>query len=183
MSDKVVHKFYWDFEKEERWLNEMGSKGSQLVRYERGAYHFEQGKPGTWIYRIELLPADPHHEAAQEYLSLLLDTGAETLGTHQRWVYLRRRATSGPFDVSSDLEARVAHYQRARAIFTALLAALAASAALFVVGARNSAGLNLGVGLVILVAVMIVLMVQTARLSRQVSALKAQRQDRERGAR
>ena len=29
MSGKVVHRFYWDYEKEERWLNEM--VGPQLA--------------------------------------------------------------------------------------------------------------------------------------------------------
>ena len=59
MSGKVVYRFYSDYEKEERWLNEMASRGWHLVRYRLGGYHFEQGEPGEWIYRIELLPADP----------------------------------------------------------------------------------------------------------------------------
>ena len=52
----------------------MASRGWHLVGYRLGGYRFEQGEPGAWIYRIELLPADPRSAASQEYLTLLLDS-------------------------------------------------------------------------------------------------------------
>jgi hypothetical protein len=69
MTSKVVHRLYWDFEKEERWLNEMAAKGEDLVRYRLGSYHFERGEPSEWVYRIELIPSRPGSEAGRDYLS------------------------------------------------------------------------------------------------------------------
>lgn len=56
MSAQTVHKLYWDFEREERWLNGKAAQGENLIRYRWGTYTFEQGAPGEWTYRIELLP-------------------------------------------------------------------------------------------------------------------------------
>jgi hypothetical protein len=69
VSTTTIHKLYWDFEKEERWLNEMAAKGLDLVGYSWGTYRFEHGTPGEWTYRIELLPETPAKSASLEYLS------------------------------------------------------------------------------------------------------------------
>jgi hypothetical protein len=176
MSGRVVHKLYWDFEREERWLNEMASEGWQLERYRLGRYQFGPGEPGAWIYRIELLPAALRSGASREYLSLLQDAGVEIVSSHVRWVYLRRRAALGPFELFTDLESRIAHYQRVLGLFGVILAALAAAAGSLVVSSRHSGGLALDLPLIIVAAAMVVLAVQTVRLSRRVRSLRAQRQ-------
>jgi len=174
MSGKVVYRFYSDYEKEERWLNEMASRGWHLVRYRLGGYHFEEGRPGTWIYRIELLPADPRSAASQEYLSLLLETGAEVVSTHARWVYLRRSAAMGPFVLFSDLESRIGHYRRVLKLLTTALATLVGCAgALFVVSGQ-SGGLAFQIPMVILAVAMLALAVQAVRVSRRARRLEAQ---------
>lgn len=174
MRGKVVRRLYWDFEKEERWLNEIAAKGLYLVRYSVGTYHFESGEPGKWIYRIELLPSGRGRAASREYLSFLHDTGVETVSTYMRWVYLRRLVARGPFELFTDLESRIAHYRRVLRLFGVLLAALVAVAAGLIVSAGG--GAVLAVPLVLDGAALAVLAVQTVRLERRVKSLTVQRQ-------
>jgi hypothetical protein len=174
MSGKVVHRFYWDYEKEERWLNEMASRGWHFTGHRRGGYHFEQGEPGEWIYRIELLPADPGSAASQEYLSLLLDTGAEAVTTRARWVYLRRPAALGSFELFSDLESRIGHYRRVLKLLTTALATLVGCAGALFVVSGESGGLAFQIPMVILALAMVVLAVQAVRALRRARGLEAQ---------
>lgn len=174
MSSKVVHRFYWDYEKEERWLNEMASRGWHFTGHRLGGYRFEQGEPGTWIYRIELLPAEPRSAASQEYLSLLLDTGAEAVTTRVRWVYLRRPAAMESFELFSDLESRIGHYRRVLKLLTTALATLVGCAgALFVVSGKPG-GLAFQIPMVILALAVIVLVLQAVRVSRRARTLEEQ---------
>jgi len=174
MSGKVVYRVYMDYEKEERWLNDMASRGWHFTGRRLGGHHFEQGEPGAWVYRVELLPADPRSAASQEYLSLLLDTGAEAVGTHARWVYLRRPEAMGPFELFSDLESRIGHYRRVLKLLTTALATLVGCAgALFVVSGQ-AGGLAFQIPMVILAVAMVALAVQAVRVSRRARRLEAQ---------
>lgn len=174
MSTKTVYRLHLDYEKEERWLNEMASRGWHLVRYRLGGYHFEQGEPGAWIYRIELLPGEPHSAASEEYLSLLLDAGAEAVSTHARWVYLRRPAALGPFELFSDLESRIGHYRRVLKLLTTALATLVGCAGALFVVSGESGGLAFQIPMVILAVAMVVLIVQAVRVSRRAKGLETQ---------
>lgn len=176
MTNKVVHRLYWDFEKEERWLNEMAARGEDLVRYRPGSYHFEEGEPGAWVYRIQLLPNGPGSEAGRDYLAFLRGTGVEVVSTHLRWAYLRRPAALGPFELFSDLESRIGHYRGVLTLFTIIIAALVPAAVSDILSLRGSGGLVFLVPLAIVAAAWAVLAVQDVRLARRVSSLKAQRQ-------
>ena len=124
MKVTTVRKLYWNFEKEERWLNEMAAKGQALRHYSFVTYRFEPSRPAEWIYRIELLPDDSGKPASQEYLAFMADTGAQAVATYMRWVYFRKPSVDGPFEVFSDLDSRIAHYKRVLLMFTSLFAAL-----------------------------------------------------------
>jgi hypothetical protein len=174
MSGKVVHRLYFDYEKEERWLNEMASRGWLFAGHRLGGYHFEQGEPGEWLYRIELLPAEPRSSASREYLSLRLDTGAEVVTTRTRWVYLRRPAALGPFELFSDLESRVGHYRRVLKLLTTALATLVGCAGALFVVSGESGGLAFQIPMAILALAMIVLVVQAVQVSHRARRLEAQ---------
>lgn len=119
----TVRKLYWNFEREEAWLNEMAARGLSLIAYRWGTYTFEHTEPGRWIYRLELLPEGPTKPASLDYLQFMVEAGAEQVATYQRWVYFRRSASEGPFDLFSDLDSRIAHYERVSTLFGSLTAA------------------------------------------------------------
>ena len=105
---KTVHKlfFVWDFEKEERWLNEMALSGWALKSVGWCRYTFEKTEPGEYIIRLEMRPAD------EGYLAFMEETGAEYVGRVIQWIFFRRRASEGAFDLFSDIDSRTEHMDR-----------------------------------------------------------------------
>ncbi len=178
MSQRTVHRLYFDFEKEEAWLNAMAAKGLHLVRYSWGAYTFEQGEPGEWIYRIQFLDDDARKPASSEYMALVADAGVETVDTHMNWAYFRRRAADGPFELFSDLGSRIAHYKRVLTFLGLMVVTQAPISVVLIAGvsrARWAPAWSVPL-LVIQVTALMVFCVETFRLRRRVKALERQRQ-------
>ena len=111
---KTVRKlfFAWDFDKEEKWLNEMAAKGMGLVAIGFCRYEFEDCEPGEYKYRIELLEHGQSHPETQQYISFLEETGVDHLGFYLKWSYFRRKASDGEFDLFSDFDSRIKHLKR-----------------------------------------------------------------------
>lgn len=111
---KIAFRFFMDYEKEEKWLNEMESKGFHFLRYCFFFYIFERGNPNTYTYGIELLEDMSHHKN-NDYLNFLNDTYIEHVASWARWVYLRKRKEKGPLNLFTDLSSKYSHFKR---IFT-----------------------------------------------------------------
>lgn len=107
-----VYKLFINYEKEEKWLNEMSGKGFNLVNYTWGCYRFEKGRPGEYVYRIELLKELPNHPESEDYIEFLSDSGIEHVTSYARWAYFRRKADQGAFNLYSDYDSRIQHHQR-----------------------------------------------------------------------
>lgn len=100
-------------EQEEEWLNYMSSKGKAMLCYKFPCfYEFEECEPGEYIYRIEMLENWPSSTESRQYIEFLEDMGIEMTGFYMRWVYFRKKAKDGPFDLFSDLESKIKHYKR-----------------------------------------------------------------------
>ena len=118
---KVVRKFFMDCDKEETWLNEMSDKGLAQIGGAGSKYVFENSSPGEYIYRIVWLEHDPNHPASLEYLQFLKGTDIEHITSDINWVYLRKKSANGAFEVYSDRDSKIKHYQKA-SIVSAMLA-------------------------------------------------------------
>ena len=116
----VIHKPYYNWEKEEKWLNEMSAKGLALVDYSWCRYVFEESAPGEYIYRIELLDYWATNPAGQKYIRFVEETGAEFVSSYMRWVYFRKKSTDGPFTLHSDIPSQIAHNKRVRTFWFVL---------------------------------------------------------------
>jgi hypothetical protein len=113
----IVWRAFWDFEKEEKYLNKMSSEGLAMTDYSWCRYVFEEKPRGEWIYRIELLENYPTHPESQNYIRFMEETGAEFVASYLRWVYFRRKASEGEFSIYSDSASRIQHYKRVRMWF------------------------------------------------------------------
>lgn len=111
---RTIRKWFWvwDFDKEEQWLNEMAAKGLALVGAGFCRYDFEECTPGEYQVRLELLENQLAHAESQKYVQFIESTGAEQVGNYFRWVYFRKKAADGPFDLYSDLDSRIKHLKR-----------------------------------------------------------------------
>ncbi|MBX4263913.1 DUF2812 domain-containing protein [Clostridium estertheticum] len=108
----IIRKLYSDFEKEEKWLNEMSAKGMALIDYSWCKYVFTETQNNEYTYRIELLENLPSHEKSIEYINFLEESGVEYVAKYIRWVYFRKKSSEGTFDIYSDIESKIKHYKR-----------------------------------------------------------------------
>ena len=111
---KTIRKWFWvwDFDKEERWLNEMAARGLRLVSVGWCRYEFEDCLPGEYSVRLELLKEKPSHPESIKYMEFLEETGAEHVGTFGSWVYMRKKTADGEFQLFSDNDSRIRHLTR-----------------------------------------------------------------------
>lgn len=121
---KIIHKWFWiwNFDKEEQWLNEMAAKGLCLVSTGFCKYEFEDSLPGEYHIRMQLLDKLPHHPESQKYIEFLEDTGAEQVGSFTRWVFFRKKASLGDFDLFSDNASRVKYLTSMLSFITLVVA-------------------------------------------------------------
>ena len=93
---KTLHRNFWvwEFEKEERWLNEMAQEGWALQNAGFCTYTFEKTEPGQYIIRLAMLDSSPDFESFMEELE------AQSVGHCFSWGYFRRSAQLGPFEAA-----------------------------------------------------------------------------------
>ncbi len=115
---RIVRKMFYDYEKEEKWLNIMSQKGYSLVKYTWCKYEFTTEDPETYIYRIELLDSLASTPASADYLSFLEDNGIQVIASYLRWVYLRKRASDGPFDLYTNNESKITYLKKIQLFWT-----------------------------------------------------------------
>ena len=109
MAERITERkwfWVWEFEKEERWLNEKALQGWALVDVGFARYTFERCEPGEYTVRLEMHPYD------QGYIDFMAETGAELVGRYFSWLYFRRKAEDGAFDLFSDIDSRIDHLER-----------------------------------------------------------------------
>ncbi len=119
------------YEKEEKWLNKMSAKGMLLTDVAPFRYVFEEGTPEKYIYRLELLDHLPHHPESISYIKFMEETGVEYVGSCVRWVYFRRLAADGEFEIYSDNKSKLMHLSRITAIANAMSVVCALVAIVF----------------------------------------------------
>ena len=52
------------------------------------------------------------HAADRDYLSFMEEIGAEYVGRMVQWMYFRRKAELGQFDLFSDIDSKIAHLKK-----------------------------------------------------------------------
>jgi hypothetical protein len=117
----IVRKAYWDFEKEEKWLNSMSAKGMALTDYSWCRYVFTETPNNEYTYRIELLENWPTHAESIAYIRFLEENGVECVATYMRWIFLRKKSSEGSFDIYSDIESKIKHYKRINVVWNTII--------------------------------------------------------------
>jgi hypothetical protein len=115
----MIYKFtklFADYEKEEKWLNEMSQKGYAFKGYSPFRYTFEDEEPSKYTYRIQLLENLPSHVDSVNYIEFCEELGVDVVDTSGRWVYFRKLSKDGIFEIHSDLESKIKHHKSIRAI-------------------------------------------------------------------
>lgn len=116
----IIRKGYCNHDKEEKWLNEMASKGLTLTDTSWFKYVFEDSDKGEYIYRVVMLGRLASHPESIKYLGFLEETGAEVVGTYLSWAYVRKKASYGEFEIYSDIKSMLIHYKRLKKLLSIL---------------------------------------------------------------
>lgn len=122
---KVIHKWIWvwNFDKEEQWLNEMAAKGLVLTAVGFCRFEFEDCIPGEYKICLQFLENKFSGVENTKYIEFLEETGAEHVGTCNRWAYFRKKTSEGDFKLFSDNASRIRHLTKIIS-FIALLGGL-----------------------------------------------------------
>lgn len=177
---KVLYRCFWiwQYEDEERWLNEMSEQGWNLKRVWPFRYEFEQGGERQ-LYRLEYLPHFPGHPQSREYISFVEETGAKWVGSVKKWVYFSKPASEGAFDLFSNLDSRAAHLRRIDSLMRVCVILLLVCALFnLLLGVLDHSAINLGVGAAD-AAVGVGLFLGTRRLADQLDRMNRERSIRE----
>lgn len=115
MNHKTVSKmfFIWDWEEEERWLNEMAAQGWHFVKYNFPfRYTFEQGEPNAYQYQLQAMEHRIGSHEGQAYLAFLRELNIEMVWSYLFWAYLRKPNDGRPFELFSDVQSKMKHMRR-----------------------------------------------------------------------
>lgn len=117
---KVIRKLFWvwQFEDEEKWLNQMAQDGWALCDVGFCRYTFEQCQKGEYTFKLELLANHTGHSESVKYINFITDTGAEYIGNVLRWVYFRQKTTNGKFELLSTRATRIKFFERVCSLFS-----------------------------------------------------------------
>ena len=95
----IIRKAYYNYEKEENWLNEMSAKGLLLTDYSWCRYVFTE---------------------SQKYIRFMEENGVEYVSSYMRWVYFRKKASDGDFNIYSDIDSKLKLYRRINLFWTVM---------------------------------------------------------------
>lgn len=112
-----IFRLYMDYDREEKFLNNMVKSGWAMKSFFLGMYTFEKCNPGEYTYRIELLDNLPSFRKSMEYIQFVTETGAEYIQSWGRWVYFRKKASNDDFILYSDNSSKLLHYKKIRLMF------------------------------------------------------------------
>lgn len=108
-------KLYYDKDAEEEWLKNMCLNGWAFKKFFLGFYIFKKCEPGEFNYQIDLL--DNWSGEKKDYSAFMEDAGVKVIGQWWRWVYLQKKASDGPFEMYTDIESKIAQYNKIKNFF------------------------------------------------------------------
>lgn len=112
----TIHKLFIDYEKEEKWLNEMSNKGYSLVNYNWFNYTFIKCKPSQYKYRILILEKNHKHNDNNDYLDSI-NCHNEIITTYKKKVYLRKISNNDDFEIDTDIRIKINYYEKIFTLF------------------------------------------------------------------
>lgn len=104
----------------EKWVNDMASQGWHLKKFTWIRFTFERGDPGSYIYRHDEL-ARNGASYEDEYLEFLKLSGIEQVGRSGNFVFFRKPANDGPFELFSDKKNKISKLSQRISLLLSLI--------------------------------------------------------------
>jgi hypothetical protein len=103
---KISIKWFVDFDKEEKWLNDMAREGWAFWHSNGLVYRFKQCKPGEFIYQIDF-DEDKSKQGVGDYVVFRKSCGDQFVHQWKRKIYWKRETASGPFEAENNVAAKL----------------------------------------------------------------------------
>ena len=108
-------RLYFDKDKETAWLNQLAKEGYALKKFFAGVYTFEACTPGTYTYQIDF--GNKLFSVSDDYREFMNESGIEIVSCWGYWVFLRKLASEGEFQLYTDVESNIEHYTKIKLMF------------------------------------------------------------------
>lgn len=106
--------FTYNKDKMAEWLDGMDRQGWALRSVTAGFCSFEPVTPGTYDYQVDYAGAGG---LAPGYAALMHELGIDIICRWGPWVFLRRAAADGPFELYTDADSRLEQLSRVKRFF------------------------------------------------------------------
>ena len=104
MNEEIRKKYrVWDFDEEEKWVNQMAQKGQGLTKAEGSTYWFSPEEPGAYRYRLLFLKKNASSDRGMYEIALEEENGWELVGSRGKRAWLKRPASDIGIDLLSDV--------------------------------------------------------------------------------
>ncbi|MCY1150987.1 MAG: DUF2812 domain-containing protein [Pleomorphochaeta sp.] len=107
-------KFFLDKDEEVKWLNDQSRKGLALKKYILGFYIFDKCEEDEYVYEIDFLNSVSEYASFKEFMN---ENNIDVVSRWYRWVYLRKVNDYKGFELYSDLDSKIEHYQKIKTMF------------------------------------------------------------------
>ena len=105
-TSRIVINWFVDFDKEEKWINEMSGKGWEFWHTNGVIYRFKHCEPAKYIYQIDFDEQKPR-TGVGDYVVFRTQCGDEFVHQWKRKIYWKREAASGPFEAENNVAAKL----------------------------------------------------------------------------
>lgn len=105
-TSKIAIKWFVDFDKEEKWINDMAKRGWAFWHTNGLLYRFKQCEAGEFIYQIDFDERD-RSEAVGDYVVFRTQCGDKFVHQWKSKIYWRRATSAGPFEAEGNITAKL----------------------------------------------------------------------------
>lgn len=111
----IAYKFFalGEYEKKEKWVNDMCSKGYALKNFNFCKYEFDSCEPGEYYYSLELLENFHSSPINEDFFNYLEDEwSVEFVSSYCDWVFFKRKKSLGKFSLFPDVHTKASYFKR-----------------------------------------------------------------------
>lgn len=105
-TNKIAINWFIDFDKEEKWINDMAKEGWAFWHTNGVIYRFKKCEPNEFIYQIDFDEKEAK-EGVDDYVVFRSSCGDQFVHQCKEKIYWKRATTSGPFEADNNVAAKL----------------------------------------------------------------------------
>lgn len=102
-TSRFAINWFVDFDKEEKWINEMSKAGWAFWHTNGVVYRFKKCEPNEFIYQIDF----DEKNGVGDYVTFRSSCGDRFVHQWKQKIYWKRETTSGPFEAENNASAKL----------------------------------------------------------------------------